>query len=141
MRYNKIQENDPILLLDTDFSKKHCTIDGFCFDDIRGFEIHAIPFKSELNGRDEAKFNNIPMDTIYFVQGKNKLNDFAYQLHKAISNDLKVGHDDNGMKVYRLDYHFTRKGRTSERMHGYVVADKLIDLCNALYSKRIEKQV
>ena len=81
------------------------------------------------------------MDTIYFVQGKNKLKDFAYQLHKAISNDLKVGQDDNGMKVYQLDYHFTRKGKVSERMHGYVTADRLIDLCNTLYSKRIVEQV
>lgn len=68
MKYVKINDKDDILKLDTDFSKKHCSIKGFCFDDIRDFGIHTIPIKGELNERPEAKFKNIPMDTIYFVQ-------------------------------------------------------------------------
>lgn len=140
MKYNKIQEGDPLLSLDAEFVKKSHKIEGFTFDNIKDFGVHAIPMKCELNDKEEASFRKIETDTIYFVQGKNKLNDFAFQLHKAVSGEVKVGTDENGVKVYRLEYKFTRKGKVSERLHGVVSAEKLISLCKSLYSNRIAKQ-
>ena len=140
MKYKKIQDGDALLSLDTDFVKNTQTIENFTFDNIKDFGIHVIPVKSELNENKDANFKNVEINTIYFVQGKNKLNDFAFQLHKAISGEIKVGTDETGVKVYRLEYSFTRKGKVSERLHGYATADKLVALCEALYSNRVAKK-
>lgn len=139
MKYNKIQEGDQLLSLDTDFVKKSHKIDGFTFDNIKDFGIRAIPLKKELNDKKEAEFKNIGVDTVYFFQGDNKLNEFAYLLHKAISGEVRFYVNEKGVKVYRLEYSFSRKGKVSKRLHGYVTEDKLLYLCNALYSKRIAK--
>lgn len=138
MKYNKIKEDDPLLLLDTNFVKKYQKIEKFSFDNIKDYGIHSIPMKKELNDKEEAKFKNIEVDTIYFFQGDNKLKEFAYLLHKAISGEIQIGTNNNGVKVYRLEYSISRKGKVSERLHGLVTTEKLLTLCKDLYSNRID---
>ena len=139
MKFKKIKSEDLLLKIDTSFKKSTHTIQGFFMDDVKEFDVHPIPVKGDLNDREETKFNNMPMDTIYFFQGKNMLNEFAYLLNKAIENEVWMSTDDQGEKFYRLEYSFTRKGKTSERLRGIVSAEKLLNLCKSLYTHKEQK--
>lgn len=101
------------------FTKSRDLIQGLSLDDLRGLRvaIFPIPKNKNLEDRNEANYERIQPNTIYFVGVSKRADDFASLLSRCEATAIAI--DNNGNEYYRLHQRSNKRGQR-DMLRGYV---------------------